>query len=198
MESTQRSAVQLTRILRDWTEGDTSAVERLTPIVYAELHRIASRSMARERDGHLLQPSALVNEAFVRLIAGEPVEWTNRAHFFAHSARLMRRILIDFARAQKAQKRGCGQRPQMDLSDVHDLTPAESKPVEFLDLNAALDELAELSPRQAQVVELRYFGGLEIPEVALVLDVSEATVIRDWRVARAWLFDRLRPPSIAT
>jgi RNA polymerase sigma factor (TIGR02999 family) len=198
MGTTQLSAVQVTRILRDWTAGDSSALERLTPIVYAELHRIASRSMAQEREGHLLQPSALVNDAFVRLIASEPLEWADRAHFFAHSARLMRRVLADFARAQNAQKRGCGQRSELDLSGIHELTPVKSKPVEFLDLNAALDELAELSPRQVEVVELRYFGGLEIPEVAAVLGVSEPTVVRDWRVARAWLLDRLRPPSAAT
>jgi RNA polymerase sigma factor (TIGR02999 family) len=172
--------------------GDASALERLTAIVYDELRRIASRSMAQERDGHLLQPSALVNEVFVRLIAGEPVDWTSRVHFFAHSARIMRSILIDFARSHSAQKRGCGQRPRVDLSAIQDNAAVESKPVDFVDLNAALDELGALSPRQAQVVELRYFGGLEIPEVATVLSVSEPTVVRDWRVARAWLFKRLR------
>jgi RNA polymerase sigma factor (TIGR02999 family) len=186
------SKVQLTRILNDWTVGDASALERLTAIVYDELRRIASYSMAKEGDGHLLQPSALVNEVFVRLIAGQPVDWTNRAHFFAHSARIMRSILIDFARSQNAQKRGCGHRPQVELSAMHDNAAHGSRPVDFLDLNAALDELGALSPRQAQVVELRYFGGLEIPEVASVLGVSEPTVIRDWRVARAWLFERLR------
>jgi RNA polymerase sigma factor (TIGR02999 family) len=185
------SKVELTLILNDWTVGDASALERLTVIVYDELRRIASHSMAKEGDGHLLQPSALVNEVFVRLIAGQPVDWTNRAHFFAHSARIMRSILIDFARSQNAQKRGCGRRPQVELSAMHD-NALGSRPVDFVDLNAALDELGELSPRQAQVVELRYFGGLEIPEVASVLGVSEPTVIRDWRVARAWLFERLR------
>jgi RNA polymerase sigma factor (TIGR02999 family) len=186
------SKVQLTRILNDWAVGDASALERLTAIVYDELRRIASRSMAQEREGHLLQPSALVNEVFVRLLAGEPVDWTNRAHFFAHSARIMRRILIDFARSHAAQKRGYGQRPQVELSAIQDSAAVGSEPVDFVDLNAALDELGELSPRQAQVVELRYFGGLEIPEVAAVLGISEPTVVRDWRVARAWLFERLR------
>jgi RNA polymerase sigma factor (TIGR02999 family) len=190
------SGIQLTRILNEWTTGDASALERLTAIVYDELRRIASRSMAQERDGHLLQPSALVNEAFIRLMAGEPVDFTNRAHFFAHSARIMRRILIDFARAQNAHKRGCGQSAQVELSAIHDNPAVASKPVDFVDLNAALDELSALSSRQAQVVELRYFGGLEIPEVAAVLGVSEPTVIRDWRVARAWLFERLRPRNV--
>jgi RNA polymerase sigma factor (TIGR02999 family) len=186
------SAVQLTRILRDWIGGDASALERLTPIVYPELYRLARLNMAEEREGHLLQPSALVNEAFVRLMADEPVEWQGRAHFFAHSARLMRRILIDFARAQDTGKRG-GRNPHVDLSGIHDIGALKPAPVDFLDLDSALTELAELDSRQCQVVELRYFGGLENSEVATVLGISEPTVRRDWRIARAWLFSRLQP-----
>lgn len=192
MRSAQLSAVQLTRILNDWTSGDESALERLTPIVYAELHRLAHRNLAREREGHLLQPSALVNEAFVRLMTGQPVEWTSRTHFFAHSARLMRHILVDFARAQDTGKRG-NRSPHLDLSGIHDVSPAQPLRVDFLDLDAALSELAKMDARQSRVVELRYFGGLENAEVATVLGVSEPTVVRDWRIARAWLFHRLQP-----
>lgn len=188
------SAVALTRILKDWSEGDQSALDRLTPVVYAELHRLARRNMAGERAGHLLQPSALVNEAFVRLLAGQRVEWASRAHFFAHSARLMRQILIEFARAQETVKRG-QRSPHLDLSGIHDLSVVRQEPVDLLDLDAALEELAALHSRQAQVVELRYFGGLENAEVAAVLGLSEPTIERDWRVARAWLFDRQQPPG---
>lgn len=190
----RHSADELTRMLKAWSGGDTSALERLTPVVYAELHRLARRNLAGERDGHLLQPSALVNEAFLRLIGDIPVEWASRTHFFAHSARLMREILIDFARAQATVKRG-ERSPHVDLSGIRGLAMKHASPVAMLDLDNALNELAELDTRQAQVVELRYFGGLNTPEIAAVLNVSEATVARDWRFARAWLFDRLRPPK---
>jgi RNA polymerase sigma-70 factor (ECF subfamily) len=194
MESAQPSAVELTRLLKSWNDGDASALERLTPVVYAELHRLAIRSMAGQQQGHLLQPSALVNEAFLRLLDGTPVEWSNRTHFFAVCARMMRQILVDFARAQDAAKRRHGA-PHLDLSGIRDVAGTQARPVDFLDLNAALNELTELDPRQAQVVELRYFGGLENAEVARVLGVSEPTVVRDWRRARAWLFDRLERPE---
>jgi RNA polymerase sigma factor (TIGR02999 family) len=147
--------------------------------------------MAGEREGHLLQPSALVNEAFVRLIGGQKVEWASRAHFFAVSSRLMRQILIDFARAQETGKRG-HRAPHVDLSGIHDLPGETPNLIDLLDLDDALSELSQLDPRQAQVVELRYFGGLENPEIAAVLGISEPTVVRDWRVARAWLFARLQ------
>lgn len=179
-------------MLNAWSGGDEGALERLTPVVYAELRRLAARNMAQERHGHLLQPSALVNEAFLRLLGNAPVEWASRAHFFAFSARMMRQILIDFARAQDTGKRG-HRSPHLDLSDVKELVREEGVQVDLLDLDRALAELARLDPRQAQVVELRYFGGLENAEVAAVLGISEPTVIRDWRVARAWLFDRLQP-----
>jgi RNA polymerase sigma-70 factor (ECF subfamily) len=194
MGASPLSAVELTRILRAWSGGDQSALDRLAPLVYAELHRLARRNLAGEREGHLLQSSALVNEAFLRLIAGEPIDWASRAHFFALSARLMRQILIDFARAQDTGKRG-RRSPHLDLSEIGELHATKTSPVDFLDLDTALRELAELDPRQAQVVELRFFGGLENAEVAAVLGVSEPTVVRDWRVARAWLFGRLRPPA---
>jgi RNA polymerase sigma-70 factor, ECF subfamily len=187
--------VELTRMLKAWSGGDAAALDRLTPIVYAELHRLARRNLAGEREGHLLQPSALVNEAFVRLIGGAHVEWASRSHFFAVSARLMRQILIDFARAQDTGKRG-NRSPQVDLSDVKELPRTAASPVDFMDLDSALEDLSRLDPRQAQVVELRYFGGLENSEIGEVLGISEPTVVRDWRVARAWLFSRLQPPGL--
>jgi RNA polymerase sigma-70 factor (ECF subfamily) len=177
-------------MLKAWSGGDASALEQLTPIVYAELHSLARRNLAGEREGHLLQPSALVNEAFLRLIGGAPIEWANRTHFFAFSSRLMRQILIDFARAQDTGKRG-HRSPRVDLSDIRDLPRKDASPVDLIDLDAALNDLARLDARQAQVVELRYFGGLENTEIAAVLGISEPTVVRDWRVARAWLYDRL-------
>ncbi len=187
-----RSPADLTRMLQAWSGGDASALERLTPAVYAELHRIARRNLAGEREGHLLQPSALVNEAFLRLMGDAPVEWESRTQFFAFSARLMRQILIDFARAQETVKRG-RRSPHVDLSLAGNVPAGQSDPVNFLDLDKALHELAQLDPRQAQLVELRYFGGLDNLEIASVLGVSEPTVVRDWRVARAWLYDRLQP-----
>ena len=194
MDDGQGSPVALTGILKAWSGGDASALERLTPIVYAELHRLARISMAGEREGHVMQPSALVNEAFVRLIGGAPVEWESRNHFFAVSALLMRQILIDFARAQIAQKRGEGT-PHVDLSQAMEVPERAPQPMDFLDLDAALTALAGLAPRQAKVVELRYFGGLENTEIASVLGTSEPTVVRDWRAARAWLFARLEPQA---
>jgi RNA polymerase sigma factor (TIGR02999 family) len=187
----QLSSVELTRMLQAWRDGDTSVLDRLTPIVYAELHRIARRNLAGEREGHLLQPTALVNEAFVRLLGEAPVEWAGRAHFFAFSARLMRQILIDFARAQDTGKRG-HRSPHVGLSAAGDVPASQADLVDLIDLDHALDELAQLDARQAKLVELRYFGGLENAEIAAVLGISEPTVVRAWRVARAWLYDRLQ------
>jgi len=189
---TPDSSVALTGMLKAWSQGDASALDQLTPIVYAELHRIARRNLAGEREGHLLQPSALVNEAFVRLIGGAQVEWGSRTHFFAVSARLMRQILIDFARGLDTGKRG-NRSPHVELSAVKDLVDDVTSPLDFVDLDAALNELAQLDTRQAQIVELRYFGGMENAEVAEALGISEPTVLRDWRLARAWLYGRLQP-----
>jgi RNA polymerase sigma-70 factor, ECF subfamily len=188
---TPLAAVEVTRMLQAWRGGDMSVMERLTPIVYAELHRIARRNLAAEREGHLLQPTALVNEAFCRLLGDAPVEWASRAHFFGFSARLMRQILIDFARAQDTGKRG-HRSPHVALSVAGDVAASQTDPIELIDLDQALEDLAQLDARQAKLVELRYFGGLENAEIAAVLGISEPTVVRDWRVARAWLFDRLR------
>jgi RNA polymerase sigma factor (TIGR02999 family) len=181
-------------MLKAWSGGDASALERLTPIVYAELRRLARRNLAAEREGHLLQPSALVNETFLRFMDGAPVEWSSRAQFFAFSARLMRQILIDFARAQDTGKRG-HRSPHVNLSQLKGLRGQETDPVDLIDLDAALNDLAGLDSRQARVVELRYFGGLENAEIAAILEVSEPTVVRDWRLARSWLYHRLQPPK---
>jgi len=183
---------ELTRLLKAWREGDSSALERLTPIVYAELHRIARGNMLRERDGHLLQPSALINEAFVKLMGGAPVDWESRSHFFAVFARTMRQILIDFARTQETEKRG-SRSPHVDLAEALDRPDAPSRTIRFLDLDTALNDLSRYDDRQVRVVELRYFGGLENSEIAKVLGVSENTVARDWRRARAFLYSRLEP-----
>jgi RNA polymerase sigma factor (TIGR02999 family) len=180
-------------MLKAWQAGDGQALEQLTPVVYAELHRIARRHMAGERAGHVLQPSALVNEVFLRLVRGTDVELANRNQFYALSAKLMRRILIDFARAQEASKRG-HRAPHLAITGIRELAGPNlfMREEEFLALDAALSQLAELEPRQAAVVELRFFGGLENGEIANLLQVSEPTVVRDWRFARAWLFQALR------
>ena len=186
------AAGELTRLLQAWNQGDASALERLTPIVHGELRRLARRQMASEPRGHLLQPSALVNEAYLRLMGNIAIEWNDRNHFYSVLARMMRQILVDFARAQGAQKRGENPR-QMDLLALRDL--AGRAPVfgveDLIAVDQALKDLAELDPRQAQVVELRFFAGLENSEIASVLHISEPTVVRDWRLARAWLFARL-------
>ena len=174
----------ITRLLLAWNNGDAAALEELTPLVYTELHRLARRYMGRERSGHTLQTSALVNEAYLRLIDWKNVQWQNRAHFFAVSAQLMRRILVDFARANAYAKRGGGA-PHLDLEEVAVVSPGRG--TDIVSLDEALTSLAALSPRQSQVVELRFFGGLSLEETAEVLKVSIGTVRRDWSLARAWL-----------
>jgi RNA polymerase sigma factor (TIGR02999 family) len=174
----------ITRLLLAWNNGDEAALEELTPLVYAELHRLARRYMGGERSGHTLQTSALVNEAYLRLIDWKNVQWQNRAHFFAVSAQLMRRILVDFARANAYAKRGGGA-PHLDLEEVAVVSP--DRGTDIVALDEALTSLAALSPRQSQVVELRFFGGLSLEETAEVLKVSIGTVRRDWSLARAWL-----------
>ncbi len=180
-------------MLKAWRDGDASALDSLTPVVYAELHRLARRYMADERAGHVLQPSALVNEAFARLMHDAPVEWESRSHFFAVSARLMRQILIDFARAQSTRKRG-ERVEHLDAAQARNLAldGGSLDLADLVTLHEALNRLAALDARQAQVVELRFFGGLDNKEIAAVLDVSEPTVVRDWRMARAWLYDALQ------
>jgi RNA polymerase sigma factor (TIGR02999 family) len=190
----------VTGLLRAWNGGDASALERLAPVVYAELHRLARRQMGMERDGHILQPSALVNEAFLRMIGNQRVEWASRAQFYAVSARMMRQILIEFARAQQTEKRGSrAEHIEIGaagdwLADTVAAVPAEN----MLAIDEALTRLGQLDARQAEVVELRFFGGLDNREIAGVLKVSEQTVVRAWRVARAWLFDALAAPPFVT
>ena len=186
------TAPGLTALLQAWSLGDASALERLTPIVYSELHRLAHRQMAGERPGHVLQPSALVNEAFVRLMGSGGSAWANRRQFFAASARLMRQVLVDFARAEETQKRG-GRSIQAKCFEIDELSqPRPSVSLEnMIAIDGALTRLETLDQRQAQVVELRFFGGLEYLEIAGLLDISERTVIREWRLARAFLYQSL-------
>jgi RNA polymerase sigma factor (TIGR02999 family) len=185
---------EITRLLTAWTDGDQSALEKLVPLVESELHRLAHHYMGRERPGHTLQTSALVNEAYIRLIDWKNVRWQNRAHFFAVSAQLMRRILVDFARERNYLKRGGGA-SQVSLAE------AESLPLERNDDLVALDEalakLSQFDDRKGRVVELRFFGGLSVREVAEVLKVSEETVMRDWRLAKVWLLRELGQESVS-
>jgi RNA polymerase sigma-70 factor, ECF subfamily len=175
-------------LLRAWTDGDARALDALTPIVYAELHRLARRYLNRERAGHSLQATALVNEAYMRLADHSRMQWQNRAHFFAVSAQVMRRILVDHARRHNL-KRGRGVR-HVSLDETAVVAPG-SDSGDLLALDIALSALAELDPRKARIVELRFFGGLSVEEAADVLAVSPGTVKRDWRAARAWLYREL-------
>ena len=179
---------QITELLAEWRDGDQSALDELYPLVYDELHRLARRYMSRERKDHTLQTTALINEAYVRLVDQKNVNWANRSHFFAISAQIMRRILIDHARRHAYAKRGGGAQ-QVSLEEVAAITPDQSR--ELMRLDEALKSLAERDPRRSQVVELRYFGGLNNEEIAGVLHVSENTVTRDWNMARAWLYQQL-------
>jgi len=183
----QASKHEISELLVAWSDGDQSALERLMPLVYDELHRLAHRYMKGERHGHTLQTSALVNEAYLRLVNWRDVRWQNRAHFFAASAQMMRRILVDFARDKKWVKRG-GDVLHVSLSNA-DLTTTHSS--DLIALDEALSALAKLDPRKAQVVEMRFFGGLSVEEVAEVLNVSDQTVMRDWRLAKVWLLREL-------
>jgi RNA polymerase sigma factor (TIGR02999 family) len=173
----------ITELLLAWGEGDKDAFHKLTPLVYAELHRLAHHYMAGERTGHTLQSTALVNEAYLRLVQTSRVQWQSRAHFFAVSAQLMRRILVDFARSRQYAKRG-GKAPVVSLDDV---PLAIEGCAELVALDDALNALAALDQRKCQVVELRFFGGLSVEETAEVLRVSVETVMRDWRLAKVWL-----------
>jgi len=178
------SPKEITRLLVAWSDGDEAALADLTPLVYEELHRLAHRYIRRERAGHTLQTTALVNEAYVRLIEWKQVRWQNRAHFFAVSAQLMRRILVDFARTRSYQKRGGG---ALAVTLDEAMMVSDEKGTDLVALDEALVALAELNERQSKVVELRFFGGLSIDETAEVLKVSEGTVRRDWSLASAWL-----------
>ena len=175
---------EITQLLHDWGQGDPDALDKLLPLVETELHKLAHHYMARERRGHTLQTTALVNEVYMRLVRARDLPWQDRAHFFAVCARSMRRILTDYARARRYSKRGGGA-PLVSLDVVPEVT---SKPrTDFVALDDALNRLATLDERKSQVVELRYFGGLSVEETAEVLKVSPETVKRDWKFAKAWL-----------
>jgi RNA polymerase sigma factor (TIGR02999 family) len=175
-------------LLLAWGDGDKEALDKLVPLVYDDLRRMARRYMRGQRDGHTLQTTALVNEAYVRLIDSSRVKWHDRTHFFAISARLMRRVLIDFARAKNSLKRG-GEQIQITLAE--EIEAPMEKETDLVALDEALRILAKLSLRQSQIVELRYFGGLSEEEIAETLKISTRTVRRDWNVARAWLYREL-------
>ena len=179
---------EVTALLLAWNQGDQTALEKLTPLVYQELHRLAHGYMGREHAGHTLQTTALVHEAYLRLIDSSRVQWQNRAHFFAVSAQLMRRILVDFARSRHQLKRG-GEAPRVSLSEAFEL--AGEKDADLVALDDALQNLASVDLRKSRVVELRFFGGLSVEETAEVLQVSPDTVMRDWRLAKLWLLREL-------
>ncbi|HEX4155497.1 MAG TPA: sigma-70 family RNA polymerase sigma factor [Acidobacteriaceae bacterium] len=188
MEQDKGQATELLKALR---AGDSAAAERLLPLVYSELHRVANAYMRRERPDHTLQPTALINEAYMRLIR-EDVDWNSRAHFIGFAAHVMRRVLVDYARTRHAERRGGGLE-RVELREELAILPERLEELTLLD--DALSRLEKREPRQARVVELRYFGGLSIEQIASVLGIGPRTIKRDWALARIWLFEELRPES---
>jgi RNA polymerase sigma factor (TIGR02999 family) len=182
----------ITRLLTDWSRGDRRALDALVPVVQGELHRIADRHLERERDNHTLQPTALVNELYLRLVEQSRASWVDRAHFFAVASQMMRRILVDHARVQGAAKRG-GSVSKVSLTTSMDLAGDATPPIDVLAIDHALTRLAALDPEQARVVELRVFGGLSVIETAAVVGRSERTIKRELRLAKAWLRLQLTP-----
>ena len=189
MDTPEVSQQRVTELLGKWSQGDQAALAELTPLVYGELRRLAHREMGAERPDHTLQATALANEAYLRLADQNNPRWQNRAHFFAVAARAMRQILVSYARGQRSQKRGGGAL-KVELDEAALVSPEESK--EIIDLHEALERLATLDSRKAEVVELKYFGGLNYDEMAEVLKISAVTVRRDWRLAKAWLYTELQ------
>jgi len=188
------SAPDVTQLLANWSQGDQSALEQLMPLVYGELRRLAGAYLRRERSNHTLQSTALVHEAFMRLVQQQDVQWRNRAHFYAIAAQMIRRILVDYARSQHAEKRGSGA-IKLALDEAM-AVPQTGADIDLLGLNDALDRLAELDERQGKIVELRFFAGLSIEETAEVMHLSPASIKREWQTARAWLFREMtRTPS---
>ncbi len=179
----------VTQLLKDWGGGDASALDKLMPLVHSELRRQARNYLRRERANHTLQPTALVNEAYLRLVDQKNAKWQNRAQFFGIAAQLMRRILVDHARLHQAQKRGGSDQQRLSLTDVDRV--ANQPNIDLMALHEALNELAEVDPQQARIVELKFFGGLSIEETAEVLGIGHATVERDWKMARAWLRSKM-------
>jgi RNA polymerase sigma factor (TIGR02999 family) len=180
-----QTQTEITQLLQKWQEGNNEALETLMPLVYAELKRLAGSYLRRERPDHTLQSAALVNEAYLRLVDQTQTQWQNKAHFFGIAAQMMRRILADHARGHNAAKRGAGM-PELELNEA--VAQAQTKSVDLLDLEEALQKLEKLDAQQGKIVELRFFGGLSIEDTANVLGISPATVKRDWAAARAWLF----------
>jgi len=183
----------LTQLLTDWRNGDRTALDQMTPLLYEELRRLARYFLASERPNHTLQPTALVHEAYIRLIDQHSVDWRNRAHFLGLAASMMRRILINHAEARAAAKRNAGD-AALALEDA--LGVFSDPRIDLLELNRSLDRLTSLDPRQGQVVELRYFGGLSVDETAEVLGISPATVKREWSTAKVWLLHQMEGPSL--
>ncbi|HLH38783.1 MAG TPA: sigma-70 family RNA polymerase sigma factor [Bryobacteraceae bacterium] len=184
---------EVTQLLRDWRNGDKAALDRMTPILYEELRRLARHFLSSERPDHTLQPTALVHEAYLRLVDQHAVDWQNRAHFLGVAASMMRRVLINHARANQAAKRE-GFSKAIGLEDA--LGVFTNPRVDVLELNSALQQLTELDPQQGRVVELRYFGGLTIEETAEVMGISPATVKREWGTAKLWLLKKIEGPAL--
>jgi RNA polymerase sigma factor (TIGR02999 family) len=189
MNERERGAPEITQLLREWSDGKEEALQNLLPLVYAELHRQAASFLRKERPGHTLQTTALIHEAYLKLIDRRDVNWQSRTHFFAVAAQAMRRILVDYARAKHREKRGGGN-VKLSLEEAT-LVVAKGKGVDLIALDEALDKLAERDEEQARIVELRYFSGLSLEETAEAMHVSRATVARDWEAARAWLHREL-------
>jgi RNA polymerase sigma factor (TIGR02999 family) len=191
-------SAKITCLLKAWGSGDSEALDRLTPLIYEQLHRMARTYMRNERPGHTLQATALVNEAFLRLVDTRDLDWTDRTHFFAVCARVMRRILVDAARSRAAIKRG-GQADRAEHTTANDLdrlpAPGTEMSAQVCALDEALNALARIDPRRAQVIELRFFGGLTVDETGQVLQISPQTVMRDWKLARVWLARELSQSS---
>ena len=186
-------APDVTELLLRWTAGDSQALDALTPLVYRDLRRLAGDVLSRESPGHTLSATALVHEVYLRLVDQRRVRWENRAHFFGAAAHIMRRVLVDHARAKSAAKRG-GSAPKLAIEDA-DLAVVGGLAEDIVDLDRALTELADVDARKARVVEMKFFGGMTNPEIATTLGISDATVERDWKVARAWLINAMGGPD---
>ena len=188
------AAPDVTQLLVNWSRGDQAALDQLMPLVYGELRRLAAAYLRRERSNHTLQSTALVHEAFLRMVNQQDVQWKNRAHFYGIAAQMIRRILVDYARSQHAEKRGAGA-VKLELDEAMAVAQTNSE-VDLLSLSDSLDRLAQLDERQSRVVELRFFAGLSIEETAEVLQLSPASIKREWQTARAWLFREMtRTPA---
>jgi RNA polymerase sigma-70 factor, ECF subfamily len=184
----EQTSHEVTRLLQDWSGGDAGAAERLMPLVYEELRRLARSYLRRERSDHTLQPTALVNEAYLKLVDQSRVSWQDRHHFFGIAAQMMRRVLVDHARSHAAEKRG-GALGKVSLEDAN--VPTGERAAELVELDDALQRLAEVFPRKGRVVELRFFGGFSVEETAAILDISDKTVMREWESAKLWLYRRM-------